>query len=83
MASHQVIGGVAPRTSKWDTISYWLARTLDIGTLEATNLLDHAIEHLASRQVLQHHVVETHLLGEELVDLHHVRVIQYTERVDL
>lgn len=47
------------------------------------HLLDDAIEQLPAEQVLQHHVVVGGVFRVELVDLHHVRVVQLAEDLNL
>lgn len=50
---------------------------------KSTHLLDDAVEQLAPRQGLQHHVEVGGVLAVELVDGHHVRVVQPSEDVYL
>lgn len=47
------------------------------------NLFDDLVEQLAPEHELEHHVVVAGVLGIELVDLHHVRVIQLAENFHL
>lgn len=49
----------------------------------SANLFDDPVEQLAPDHELEHHVVVGGVLGVELVDLHHVRVVQLAEDLHL